>query len=194
MAFEAARGIEVAVQQDIKLQCGFLIEQRVSARFHEYLRQSPEEFRESYSMAIKEAQRAVPAGGAILSLVESRIPLKDQFEMIGVEINPTVFRFPDPINSQRPYVAWLKVVDIFRARTARESAERLADSFVPATAYEGAGADMNKLLASGFSVIAGDLVSGQSKLCFDRWFGRPRVTGVPYDNRDGLVGLLVKHK
>lgn len=185
---------QIAARQEIFIDTTRLIGQRIAAGFHTLVGESDDVYRRDYETAVESLlDRPYSNGGARLSLVEPRIPLKDQIERLGLLADPSIIKFPHHHRFRQPYGAWIGIVRNPNSLPPNELLDSLPIDSVPADAYEGAGADLRGLTRSGFSFVVGNEEARSSRLCFDTWRGLPRLTKVEYNIADSATGLLVKY-
>lgn len=185
---------QIAARQEILIDTTRLIGQRIAAGFHTLVGESDDVYRRDYETAAGDLlARPYPNGGAHLSLVEPRIPLKDQIERLGMLVDPSIIKLPHHHRFRQPYGAWIGIVRNPMCLFPWELIYSIPTDAELADAYEAAGANIHGLTRAGFSFVAGDVEAGASKLCFDTWKGLPRLTKVPYNIADSATGLLVKY-
>lgn len=185
---------QIAARQEILIDTTRLIGQRIAAGFHTLVGESEDVYRRDYETAVESLlARPYPNGSPRLSLVEPRVPLKEQVERLGALVDLSIVKFPHHHRFRQPYGAWIGIVRNPNSLLPNELLENIPIDSEPADAFEGAGSDLRGLTRSGFSFVAGDGESVGSRLCFDTWKGLPRLTKVAHNIADSATGLLVKY-
>lgn len=196
---------------EVALICQKLLDSKISAGFPQELGFTKERYRTDFIPLIEQAVENSPPMGMIPVLVEPRVPFIRQLALSGIYLDPSVVQLPRQEKSRAPYLTWVRVLDRRDAVMSREPIlkkvlEVLPQELRPATPYEGVNADLESVLGHGFVYLPGgeiDKLKGSltgesnfrgSTFCLDRYLGKPRITSVPRDTYDGLMGLLVALK
>lgn len=154
-----------------------------------------------------------PIRGAMISLVEPRIPFIRQLELQGVKLDPAVFYYPMAEQTTHPSVAWVNVGSDFprdgqimiAGLTTRDRVRLLPDSLRAGSPMEAVGAGIANLLNRGFVTMPGGGVELIPKLFSDpndpirtlvaeTYLECPRVSHLYRDQYYGTVGMLVVHQ
>ena len=152
-------GIERVTSQMIENSCRDQLYSKIQAGFHRVLGQSSIEYESGFEAAVMKAttldQRDINSG--TLVLVERRIPIKKQLELLNIKIASSVSHLPPHEQMFSPYPVLVKVIDSPSGLTKQELIESLPDYLRPANLFEVVNADLSILLKDKKSVIVPSL-------------------------------------
>ncbi|MBU1000055.1 hypothetical protein KKE78_01485 [Patescibacteria group bacterium] len=190
--------------------CQFLISTRIARGFPQELGMEAAEYRSSFGNAIEDIVSCGSAPeGALLGLVDERIPFARQLELLGITLDPGIFYKIKHRSGEQPHAVWLKVFSpnegpFLNSDNYQEAVTSLSACMRPATPFEGISTDTAAILARGFvSLPGGDyevpgtLSGGSTRLdtlCLDNYLGKPRISRVRFAEMDYLVGMLAVFK
>jgi len=185
------------VSPDVKSHFTRITAKRINSGFHKVLGLSTGEYQESFQAAIESSERFEGMSGVPV-LVEPRVSIKTQCDLLGVDISPSVFRFPEP-KDRDPYVAFLNILSNpgVPARVFLDSIPSTHESengmTMLASPQEALAADLDFLLAHRFVYLQGDATFffGQRLLGLDMYKGKPRIMAPEGREFDEFIGALV---
>ncbi len=161
---------------------------RLSRGFHTELGLSVGEYLESFSHLLGPAWNK-PSSVGYPAFVEPRIPVRDQLDMLGVNIDPTVYSVPENSEATVPYLT--------RVRNMQMS-DVPPENVFSAIAQEGEESNQSLHLASllealaVFNISSPEYVAGPRNarvLGLDTFSGRPRL----FKPEHGVVDKGIKH-
>lgn len=141
-------GIERVTLQMIENSCRDQVYSKIQAGFHRVLDQSSIEYESGFEQAVMKAttldQRDINSG--TLVLVERRIPIKKQLELLNIKIASSVSHLPPHEQMFAPYPVLVKVIDSPSGLTKQELIESLPDVMRPANLFEVVNADLSVIV------------------------------------------------
>ena len=197
------------INPQLKATCEVLINQRIEKGFHRELGMTPAEYIHSFDNAIEDiARKEAAPEGAVLGLIDERIPFARQLELLGIELDPGVLEEVVTHSEKQPYAVWLKTIGpregpFVGSRNYQEAINNLSGQSRPATPLEGISTNVADVIAKNYVSLPGGeyrtpgvLTAGfrSDTLCLDRCFGRTRISHVPLNEIDYLVGMLVAYR
>lgn len=195
--------------KDIEKYCDALLAVKIQSGFARELGMSEEAFRNSYRDAVEGLKKQGVFKQGIPALVEERIPLTRQAELLRIGIDPGIFYKVVHHPDRQPYGVWLKVISPDEAfvpgiDSVAKAVAKLPVGLRPTTPFEGIGAEVRAILDRSFvAMSAGDyempgiLTGGSTRfdsLCLESYLGRPRISHVRFDKHDPLIGILAARK
>ena len=152
-------GIERITPQMIENSCRAQLDRKIHAGFHRVLGESPIEYESDFEDAMIKATRLdqPDINTGTLVLVERRIPIKKQSELLGINLHPSVLHLPHHEQMWAPYPVWVKIVDNPSGLTKKELIERLPDNLRSANLFEAVNADLLVILKDRMPIIVPSL-------------------------------------
>jgi hypothetical protein len=152
-------GIEKITPQIIENLCRAQLDRKIQAGFHRVLGESPLEYESDFVDAFIKASRLNQrdVGSEMLVLVEPRIPMETQLELLSINLHPSVLHLPSHEQTWTPYPVRIGIVDNPSGWTKRELIQSLPDVMRPANLFEAVNADLSILLKDKKSVIVPNL-------------------------------------
>ncbi len=148
---------------------------RVAHGFHTELGLSIGEYVESFKHLLEPAWDK-PSSIGHPAFVEPRIPIKSQLDMLGVQVDPTVYALPEDSESTMPYLTRVRSMQI-----ADVPPEKLTSVIRQEAVSSNQPMHLASLLEAlaVFEVSSPEYVAGPRSaqvLCFDTFSGRPRLS------------------
>lgn len=152
-------GIERVTPQMIENSCRAQLDRKIQAGFHKVLSKSSIEYESDFEQAMMKATRLDQRdiNTETLVLVEPRIPINIQSELLGINLHPSASCFPSHEQMWTPYPVWVKVIDNPSGLTKGELIERLPDNLRPASLFEAVNSDLLTILKDKRSIIVPSL-------------------------------------
>lgn len=187
--------LEVAKLQD-------QLERKIAVGFPALLDESIEDYRRGQVPLLTHVEKENVPPGVSPTLVETRIPLLKQAELLGISVDPSIVDLVAQHEiDQPPYIAWLKVINNFASATIEELIVKIPEGYVPATPLEGINSDVWQIIKNSFVAMPGGEFYRQTftlahnaqlarAFCLEEYLGRPRLTTIRLREKDRFVGVL----